>query len=116
MSADNWTTCHGCDLAAQQEVEKQRSIIADKYGTVKYAEYERVRSEAEKNIEWILRQSRGETFREDYEIHGADEGTVHVSYSGKCTECGYGISFETEHPIGGKEREAHSNAGVPRKR
>jgi len=42
-----------------------------------------------------------ESFREDYEIYGADEGTVTVSYSGSCTKCRLSLSFEDDHPIEG---------------
>lgn len=39
------------------------------------------------------------TFREDYEIWGAENGTVIVHYSGHCTECKAGIDFEHTHDI-----------------
>lgn len=35
-----------------------------------------------------------QTFREDYEIYGAEEGVVNVSYSGHCKECSTGVDFE----------------------
>jgi hypothetical protein len=43
----------------------------------------------------------GDTFREDYQIYGADEGTVHVGYSGSCEKCGLRIDFDHEHEIPG---------------
>ena len=38
-------------------------------------------------------------FREDYEFYGAETGVVTVVYSGRCVECGYGVSFEDQVPI-----------------
>jgi len=44
----------------------------------------------------------GETFREDYEIYGAEDGTVMVSYHGQCGECKTKLEFKHEHVIGAK--------------
>jgi hypothetical protein len=33
------------------------------------------------------------TFREDYEIGGAEEGEVEVTYSGSCTVCRLALQF-----------------------
>lgn len=41
------------------------------------------------------------TFREDYEIYGAETGTVTVSYRGECQRCNLLLEFETTHPIPG---------------
>jgi hypothetical protein len=43
----------------------------------------------------------GETFREDYEIYGAETGTVKVYYGGSCENCGLTLNFEHEHEIPG---------------
>ena len=42
---------------------------------------------------------RGNDFREDYEIYGAETGTVTVSYHGECQRCGLKLVFESTHPI-----------------
>lgn len=42
-------------------------------------------------------------FREDYEIYGAEDGAVIVSYSGVCEECNLRLQFETTTPIPGVE-------------
>lgn len=98
MSADNWTTCKGCDIAAEAKSDVTRAELAAAYGRVSREEYERLRAVADEAMAKTL-TARESTFREDYEIYGAETGTVTVSYSGKCTECGYGTSFESEHPI-----------------
>ena len=35
-----------------------------------------------------------QTFREDYEIWGAEEGFIEVNYSGTCRACGLHLDFE----------------------
>jgi hypothetical protein len=71
MSADNWTTCKRC---ADAQLVGASAIPP-------------------------ARETLPTTFREDYEIYGADKGVVKVSYSGHCQNCGYGIDFEYERPI-----------------
>lgn len=34
------------------------------------------------------------TFREDYEIHGAETGNVRAVYGGRCTSCDLHTSFD----------------------
>lgn len=98
MSADNWTTCLGCEKATEEAIKAQGKRIRDAYG-LPFDEYEHIRIAANDEIEKLRRKTSEETFREDYEFYGADTGTVYVSYSGRCTVCGYGVSFESEHPI-----------------
>jgi hypothetical protein len=43
----------------------------------------------------------GDTFREDYEIYGAEDGTVTVTYSGSCQSCGLSLSFRDDREIPG---------------
>ena len=42
---------------------------------------------------------RANEFREDYEICGAETGTVTVEYRGECQRCGLLLTFTAEHPI-----------------
>lgn len=37
------------------------------------------------------------TFREDWDIYGADTGTVTISYRGGCAQCG--VTCEFEHDV-----------------
>lgn len=43
------------------------------------------------------------TFREDYEIYGAEDGTVMVSYGGSCTTCHLTLDFKHEHNLYSEE-------------
>lgn len=103
MSADNWTTCYACQTrrndADDERIAEQRKLIEEAYGQVSQEEYDGLRGRVESAILEIEAAPLGQTFREDYEIHGAETGVVTVSYGGSCTVCGYGTSFEERHPI-----------------
>jgi hypothetical protein len=47
------------------------------------------------NVKSIEKIDPGEyrTFREDYGLSGADEGTICVSYHGQCSNCGLEVTF-----------------------
>lgn len=42
---------------------------------------------------------QGETFREDYGIGGAEDGELHIDYSGECSECGLSLTFSRVVPF-----------------
>lgn len=46
-------------------------------------------------------QSAMETFREDYEIFGAETGTISVCYSGHCDKCGLTLAINEKREIPG---------------
>ncbi|QDF15414.1 hypothetical protein SEA_MOLLYMUR_53 [Gordonia phage Mollymur] len=105
MSADNWATCARCSrdhLLAAAMVEEEVKLSLDRaYGEVSRGEYAALEREGERKV----REAREvvdyqfDTFREDYEIYGAETGTVTVGYSGQCTKCDYGVHFEYNHEI-----------------
>lgn len=94
MSADNWAICPKCLAEAKASIDEQRAKVYATYGTVPIEEFDRLRDELPE-----LRDENYRTFREDYEIYGADSGLLHVSYSGHCSECGLGLDFEDEKMI-----------------
>ena len=101
MSASNWAKCPRCQRALDGTVETLTRRIADAYGNVPAAEYQELQ---DRLAEAFVRAEAGScTFREDYEIYGAATGTVHVDYSGLCSECGLTLSFGETHPIPGAE-------------
>ncbi|SKM38819.1 Uncharacterised protein [Mycobacteroides abscessus subsp. massiliense] len=107
MSANNWTTCYACQTrhadANDERIAEQRKLIEDAYGQVPQEEYDGLRGRVESAIAEIEAAPLSQTFREDYEIHGAETGVVTVSYGGSCTVCGYGTAFEEQHPIEARE-------------
>lgn len=99
MSASNWAKCPRCQRALDGTVKTLAKRLADAYGNVPAAEYTELQN---KLAEATAHAARGHaTFREDYEIYGAETGTVTVGYSGSCGECGLSLSFNEEKPIPG---------------
>jgi hypothetical protein len=95
MSADNWTTCPRCTKAHEAAIDKREKAVADSYGKVPVEEFDRARQEVDS-----LKATRLDvTFREDYEIYGAEDGEVTVAYSGRCSQCGLGVKFSHVHPL-----------------
>lgn len=98
MSADNWAKCPRCKANRIKAADAAQAAALAAYGKVDVAEFDRLRAHADElsaNVE-----TGTETFREDYEIYGAEEGVVLVGYSGRCTVCGLSLSFEHSHPLG----------------
>lgn len=103
MSADNWTHCPVCRKRLDEEINTAQVALAEAYGKVSAEEW--MAQQVEVNALIASRgqedydESRTCTFREDYEIYGAKTGTVTVSYSGNCKECGLEVNFKYEHPF-----------------
>lgn len=97
MSADNWAACPSCVATARAVAERQRTAAMESYGKVPAEQFQAA-------IAAIKDVDPGEylTFREDYEIFGAEDGAVTVHYSGSCSECGTGLNFTDTHPIPGR--------------
>jgi hypothetical protein len=66
------------------------------YGKVPAGEFDQARAAVEP-----VREADYATFREDYEIHGAETGTVEVGYAGECDTCGLSLDFHDKHEIPG---------------
>lgn len=97
MSADNWAMCPRCTAIATAKFEARDAAIQATYGTVPVNEFDAARNALADDRAAFDR--RHATFREDYEIYGAETGVVTVSYSGSCTECRLELSFTEQHPI-----------------
>ena len=95
MSADNWTTCPACHAKERERIAGLHEAARAAYGKVPPEEFDRLRAEAE----YAAATELPANFREDYEFYGADEGTVHIVYSGHCKDCGLGIDIEEERPF-----------------
>ena len=88
MSASNWAVCPNC---AKKFHDEQESKLEAAYGVLTKEDFALLVDEADQTIE--------ETFREDYEIYGAESGTIHVSYSGRCRDCGLALKFDHNHTL-----------------
>lgn len=99
MSASSWTHCPRCTAAEVAQLALQAARVQEMYGTVPIAEFDKARSELALERGNLVRREK--TFREDYEITGAQDGVVRVDYAGTCTECGLQLLFNDVHPLPG---------------
>jgi hypothetical protein len=99
MSADNWAYCPRCTARQQALLDQQADAVDAKYGKVPVEKFDQARRQHAEAVAAFARRER--TFREDYEITGADTGIVTVSYSGSCTKCKLSLKFTDTHAIPG---------------
>jgi hypothetical protein len=83
MSADHWDVCPRCLYKAIKADEAQRAAVEASYGRVPVEEF--LAARAALPVEVDREQYR--TFRENYEVGGADRGVVTVAYTGGCSKC-----------------------------
>jgi hypothetical protein len=96
MSADNWAVCPRCMNRAQKALAEATAKVVALYGKIPVEEFDAARAALDEPVEQDYR-----TFREDYEITGAAEGTVEVLYKGSCRTCGLNLTFTTAREIPG---------------
>jgi hypothetical protein len=98
----NWAMCPRCKTTREDAAaEAHRNAIAA-YGIVSVTKFDALRDEADRLSELIDNPpgaGQGRTFREDWEITGAEDGEVFVGYCGACTDCGLTLKFEHTHPL-----------------
>jgi hypothetical protein len=102
MSADNWAQCPRCTATAEAKFREREIAIQESYRVVPVDEFDQARQTLANDRATFER--RTPTFREDYEIYGADTGVVTVSYRGECQECGLSLSFTDDRPIPGVDK------------
>ena len=95
MSADNWAQCPRCAAGRQTAVGDLLVKAEQGYGVLSVTEFDELRQSAAD----LEREPMEPTFREDYEVFGAETGEVAVSYSGSCARCGLSLRFEHFHPL-----------------
>lgn len=96
MSADRWTVCPRCVRNREAALARRAEQVEAMYGKASMAEFDQARADlaAEKSGTIDM-----ETFREDYEIYGAEDGEVKVTYSGRCSTCHLSLEFTHTHPL-----------------
>jgi hypothetical protein len=95
VSASNWASCPRCAGRAAAEAAERAQDVTGAYGRVPADEYLSVLAE----VNNASAAKPAETFREDYEICGAETGTLTISYGGSCQECGLSLNFQHEIPF-----------------
>jgi len=109
MSADNYSICPRCTSRRRALLKATEVELQQAYGHVDQDEYQELQAklaELHRQVDETEQDKWSEygdfnTLREDYEIYGADEGAVTVSYSGHCSVCGLGLDFKHEFPFEG---------------
>lgn len=99
MSADNWAYCPQCTERCEASFRQREAAIAASYGTVPVEKFDADRAKLDADKRAF--DTRTPTFREDYEIYGAETGEITVTYSGHCTECACGLDFDDVRSIPG---------------
>jgi hypothetical protein len=90
----NWDVCPKCWDVAMDEFRKKHADVMALYGTVPVNEFDAARDALEPPVKQDFR-----TFREDYEIYGAETGLLQVSYRGNCKRCGIVLKFEFDKQL-----------------
>lgn len=88
MSADNWAKCPKCTDLARVRVRNAEREANEVYGLVPAEEFQRLLDLARTALNGVEEYGSYRTFREDYDIYGAEEGMVQVRYRGHCSVCG----------------------------
>lgn len=99
MSADNWAHCPRCARRGCDKLDEREAAVQASYGRVPVEEFDEARRQHAGAVNVFKRRER--TFREGYEISGAETGAVTVEYSGHCTKCKLSLSFNFTEPIPG---------------
>lgn len=99
MSASNWDICPRCKWRHEREAERLRAEANAAYGALLAYEWKKLDEKARKAADRFTETN----FREDYEIGGAESGSIVVSYNAGCNVCGLSLKFEHEVLIEGVE-------------
>ena len=97
MSADNWAVCPRCKKREMNAIAELDRKVEAMYGQLSIDDFLVMRQEAQTRREAL--PMRIATFREDYEIYGAEDGAVEVHYSGSCKDCGLKLKFTDYRPL-----------------
>lgn len=99
MSASNWARCPRCVAKRLSDLAELDVKVTQSYGAVPVEEFDRMRAEAIRQRIDVEDEGSYQTLCEDYEIYGAEDGVVVVSYSCGCQICGLGTNFNHKHPL-----------------
>lgn len=93
MGADNWKECPECDSEKSIEENDMVNLLQKDYGKISQENY----VQRQQEVKEFLREELEETLREDYEYYlDTIKGTLHIDYSCRCNECGWGFNYNEE--------------------
>jgi hypothetical protein len=90
MSVDNWAVCPKCLAKHESDMLSKKTEVAEAYGKVPRAEYERLSQELKEDQE----RDPDNTLRENFEFVNDNEGTLGIIYGAQCTMCSFSCKFE----------------------
>jgi hypothetical protein len=100
VSADNWAKCPRCTDSKQAEIDRLTEEMNESYSKVSVEKFMGLNKQLLAAKDAAFRaQNASETFREDYEIYGAEDGEIKIRYSGYCTECKLQVKIDVDHPF-----------------
>lgn len=112
MSADNWAPCPHCRELLEGEValtiQSLEKSLKEAYGTLPVDEYMALVGQTREKVSAQnarLEARRDDTFREDWDVYGVEDGVVTMEYAGRCSICGYGGTGTLEVPLEGQDKQ-----------
>jgi hypothetical protein len=96
MSANKWSICPRCLAAGRDRAEAEHRAVMALYGSIPVEEFDAKRSALPD-----FDPEAYQTFREDYEFYGAEEGQVQADYKGQCDACGLSVELHAERRFWG---------------
>lgn len=96
MSADSWEKCPRCVSRAEVAWEKEAEELQDRYGTMPFGEFEGLINELRAKRSNLNKWESYRTGREDWDIYGAETGTVTIEYGFGCSVCGLSADFKQQ--------------------
>ncbi len=110
MSADAYSVCPRCTFRRKALVKQAQSELTAAYGHVSMEEYQVLQdrlTELERQVEEAENNTSeyGDvcTLRENYEIYGAESGSLTIEYGGHCSVCNLTLTVKQDIPFEGIE-------------
>ncbi len=90
MSANRLSFCPNCQAERTKAIEEANQKAAAAYGKVSNVEYLLL----VRRIDALAHQPEGTTLAEYWELYLDKDTSLHVTYSARCSSCGWQKSFE----------------------
>jgi hypothetical protein len=99
MGADSYDQCPKCLKQAQAAQAARETAVDAAYGQVSLSQFDLMRDEVDR--ERVKLEKFPQTWAQRYDIDGASEGLVTISYRGSCRVCNTSVEFDSIHEIPG---------------
>ena len=99
MSADQCSICPRCSKRREREIHDSEARLKAAYGKFDLDRWMQMQAEHDELANKVMH----ETFREDFEVNGVEDGEVEVEYRGSCSVCDLRAKFDHRHKVEGIE-------------